>query len=308
MDDSANWAFPFRIPPNGAPVYILGQRYEGENATANAVNAFKSVPWFHYRSGFEPIGAGVVTSDKGWGCTIRSAQMLAASALLRANARDEKRGDIFKKFYDSKLATLSIHNIVAWAMEKGATKSYTEWFGPDLATNAIASIFQKHDDENLFFMSVRDGAVIVSEIFKIIETKPLLISVSLRWGTDSFDSRVIKPELLSLIALPQFAGIVGGESLFKSLFFIGGSADYLLYLDPHTTTRAFTEDAPHMEESPGPLRMSWSRLSPSMAIAFFVSTAEEFRSLQESLSPFVSFLEEETFEEKENEDYFVVDF
>jgi cysteine protease ATG4 len=42
---------------------------------------FRSLVWVTYRRGFPRIGASAYTTDAGWGCTLRSAQMLLANAL-----------------------------------------------------------------------------------------------------------------------------------------------------------------------------------------------------------------------------------
>ena len=41
--------------------------------------------WFTYRSRFSPLNDSTVTTDMGWGCMLRSAQMMIARAFLNLN-------------------------------------------------------------------------------------------------------------------------------------------------------------------------------------------------------------------------------
>ncbi|CAF1114630.1 unnamed protein product [Adineta steineri] len=85
---------------NETPIYLLGKKYNGREETTyddiprphsdqsytNFLKSFSQRIYFSYRKQFEPfIGSrngDVITSDGGWGCMIRCAQMLLAQTLL----------------------------------------------------------------------------------------------------------------------------------------------------------------------------------------------------------------------------------
>jgi hypothetical protein len=66
------------------PGFVLGRKFVLARPEEDA--AFKeywqSLLWFSYRSDFPPIEPTTCTSDVGWGCTLRTAQMLLANAFL----------------------------------------------------------------------------------------------------------------------------------------------------------------------------------------------------------------------------------
>ena len=76
------------------PVALLGSMYApAESASDEAmhevlsrlIHHFHSTLWMTYRSDFTALPAGetVLRTDAGWGCTLRSVQMIAAQAMLR---------------------------------------------------------------------------------------------------------------------------------------------------------------------------------------------------------------------------------
>ena len=77
-------------------VFVLGKVYaaDDEERVVRVVHDVHSRFWFTYRSGFAPIGTTSLTSDAGWGCMLRSGQMILAQALVMLLAgRSWRRGE-----------------------------------------------------------------------------------------------------------------------------------------------------------------------------------------------------------------------
>ena len=68
----------------GAPIYLLGETYRGKGEDPDAevlaqlICDLRSRIWLTYRQGFAPIEGSSLTSDAGWGCMLRTGQMMLA--------------------------------------------------------------------------------------------------------------------------------------------------------------------------------------------------------------------------------------
>mmetsp|Transcript_19965 Transcript_19965/g.54773 ORF Transcript_19965/g.54773 Transcript_19965/m.54773 type:complete len:521 (-) Transcript_19965:577-2139(-) len=68
------------LPTSAPQASVLSSSF---SSGLHAEAAVRSCLWFTYRSGFDPIPATQFTSDAGWGCMMRSGQMIVGAALLR---------------------------------------------------------------------------------------------------------------------------------------------------------------------------------------------------------------------------------
>lgn len=132
--------------------------YENATIPANAVltvaspemrpfmRDFVSLSWLTYRSHFPPLKFSEVTSDMGWGCMVRSGQMMLArtlvSLVLGRDWRLSRRTDsvhttLLGWFLDRPGAAhpYSIHNIMQVAACLNLMPG--EWFGPSTISRVL---------------------------------------------------------------------------------------------------------------------------------------------------------------------------
>ena len=163
-------------PPSGAPLRMLGEAYGGAgggggtlgDAELEAFRAdFHSRVWCTYREGFKwlprpgrgkPPRAAVGDTgdtDVGWGCTLRSGQMLLANALqltllgrswrwsgARGDGSAEVRADLshlslLRWFGDAPVAAcpFSLHAMLSAGRPYGVRAD--EWLGPTVVSRAL---------------------------------------------------------------------------------------------------------------------------------------------------------------------------
>jgi|LauGreDrversion4_2_1035121.scaffolds.fasta_scaffold427951_1 hypothetical protein len=102
-----------------------------------------------------------MTSDCGWGCTIRCAQMLIANAILRL--RLMYRLEIVRLFDDSargqRPSAFSIQNIAVKGLDQG--KLPGDWYGVNATANVIQELNEKYRPLPNFKICVfNDGNII----------------------------------------------------------------------------------------------------------------------------------------------------
>jgi cysteine protease ATG4 len=134
----------------GMATYLLGKTYDAVNDYAPRRNDEISLFLFTYRFDFPEIVPYRITTDAGWGCMLRSAQMMLAQALrmhyrgrnwIPPQALAQRRHDSFVAKlltwfadYPSKADCIfSLHNMVAAGLAKYETLP-GEWYGPSKAS------------------------------------------------------------------------------------------------------------------------------------------------------------------------------
>ena len=299
---------------SGLPIYVLGQRYERqetetltlEEADRLTADLF-SRPWVTYRTSFPCFSGSDFSSDVGWGCALRSGQMVVAQFLLTHRlGRAWRRGDTatwdeakgllrcFRDAPDDRRSPFSIHNIMASGRELGVNPG--NWLGPYVLCQCFASLFRRQlwDEMRSFVVTQDSGGaptLFVDNVMQVClgadgETwKPVLILVPLVLGPFKHINPTYAKPLLATFSFPQSLGIVGGRTN-ASHYFIGCQGDSVLFMDPHTVQAAAMDaDAPMSDEEAATYfcsdirTMEVTAMSPSLAVAFHCETSGDFDDL-----------------------------
>ncbi len=154
-------SYPFQIP------YMQRQ----DSGMVELMEDFTSKIWFTYRKEFEEFKGTKLNTDCGWGCMIRSGQMILANALLIQKLtrhwrwKDHTRqvltvDDIHEELKHRKIVKLfgdtndegsnplSIHQMMAVA-EETMKKKPGEWFGPTTTAYILQRAVKKHQNHEL---------------------------------------------------------------------------------------------------------------------------------------------------------------
>ncbi|XP_054161470.1 cysteine protease ATG4C-like [Oppia nitens] len=160
-----------------SPICLLGQFYhkkltdshstrDDNQSKSSAIDLFRhdfySRIWFTYRRQFPKLDNSSLTTDTGWGCMLRSAQMLLAQALLihylgrhwrwkgsQSDKEDMIHRMIIKWFADDPNAScspFSVHQLVRFGEQMG--KKPGDWYGPASVAHLLKNTLSTAAESN----------------------------------------------------------------------------------------------------------------------------------------------------------------
>lgn len=305
----------------GEDVWLLGEKYtiadEAENKELHEqvmtalLMDFASKLWMSYRKCFAPLGVSGLTSDAGWGCTLRSGQMLLAQVLLHHihgrqwrrssfQAAPEQHAEVAQLlawFWDSPKPEhpFSLHNLVTGGKQDGIVAG--EWLGPWTLCHMLHHVVNDVQPAGLkvHLANTPGGSAPVlytASVEELFSSNPaslegenskaqqgVLLLVPLVLGIGKVNPRYV-PQLQNLLQWPQSAGIVGGRPS-SSLYFVGFQGHQIIYLDPHEVQEvgAAPQEVLHTYFSSKPRMMPFASIDPSLAIAFYCRSLDSFTDL-----------------------------
>ncbi|XP_065847610.1 cysteine protease ATG4-like [Euphorbia lathyris] len=315
------------ITSTSSDIWLLGVCYkisldescgDAANTTSNELAAFmhdfSSRILMTYRKGFNAIEDSKLTSDVGWGCMLRSSQMLVAQALLfhhlgrswrklGLKPLDQEYVHILHLFCDFEASPFSIHNLIK------AGKPYSlaagSWVGPYAICRSWESLARSNREENnleseplpmaVYIVSgdedgERGGAPVVcveDAARHCLEFSrgqsnwtPILLLVPLVLGLEKVNPRYI-PSLQATFTFPQSLGIIGGKPG-ASTYIVGVQDDNAFYLDPHEVQSVVNIGREDLQADTSSYHCNLIRhiplewIDPSLAIGFYCGNKDEF--------------------------------
>ena len=224
--------------------------------------------WFTYRKDFSPLfGNNNVkyTSDCGWGCMLRTGQMLIAQGLLHhlfgpdwslyTSLQSDQDISVYRElislFNDrqSSQCPFGIHNLLEIADKKSIdegekrTSRVGTWFGPTsvclLVRDALNGALLSSKNKLTVLESVRiyvaqDCTVFKQDVLDLCtdfgrcEFKPCILLISARLGGESINE-IYVDSLKMFFQMQNCIGMIGGRPK-HSLYFIGYQSNLTTFL------------------------------------------------------------------------------
>ncbi|NXO07456.1 ATG4D protease, partial [Oriolus oriolus] len=239
------------------PLFLLGRVYAPGNGEelARFRRDFCSRLWFTYRTGFPALPGTPRTTDCGWGCTLRSAQMLLGQGLvlhLLGRAGPGAPGP----------------GTPGAAGTAGPGTPGAAGQGTPGAPGSPGTAGQGTPGAPGSPGQGTPGAP--------GQRRGLVLLVPARLGGESLNPVYVEC-VKELLQLRSCLGIIGGKPR-HSLFFLGFQGDSLLYLDPHlcqpsvdTARENFPLQSFHCCF---PRKMSFGKMDPSCTFGFYARGTE----------------------------------
>lgn len=144
---------------------------------------FRSRVWLTYRSNFAAIEGSSLVTDMGWGCMLRTGQMLLAQALVTHYLGRDWRiqtgenmmtyRELLRWFADepSPRSPYSIHNLARTGFSKFG-KQIGDWFEPTTISEALRLLVHQHSPDGLKMYVPKDGVIYRHDVYQLCVVQP----------------------------------------------------------------------------------------------------------------------------------------
>ncbi|XP_011329182.1 cysteine protease ATG4D isoform X2 [Ooceraea biroi] len=307
------------VGATGSQVSLAMDATKFENTIEEFKKDFVSRLWLTYRREFPILNGSTFTTDCGWGCMLRSGQMMLAQALVchflgrewrwrpeqpietpEQREQERKHRMIIRWFGDQSRSEspFSLHTLVSIGTLTG--KRAGDWYGPASVAHLLSQAVQRASEQpdnqldQLAVYVAQDCAVYLQDVENLCRTadggwKSLILMVPLRLGAEKLNP-IYAPCVTALLTLDTCLGVIGGRPR-HSLYFVGYQDDKLIHLDPHycqEATDVWKENFPLTSfHCTSPRKMLLSKMDPSCCVGFYFPNKESLTDFMETIQRFV---------------------
>ncbi|EAR87941.2 peptidase family C54 protein (macronuclear) [Tetrahymena thermophila SB210] len=250
---------------------LLGQTL---SSLSQIKEAQHNLIYFSYRSGFSHQFQNHIFSDSGWGCMLRSGQMIFANGLLRHLKENPQIQNqlkiqnindillfIIKFFIENKDQPFSIQQIAAVALEEFKLEMGF-WYSPNRIAYSLKKLLNNfqtfsemnivsevmYSDRPLYFSqcvtamtgqkidSTLPNNILVDANKNYEKKQSLILLIICQIGLDYPEEKYLDI-LIKLFTHRLSIGMIGGKHS-SGYYFTGLNNDKLTYLDPHIVQHA----------------------------------------------------------------------
>uniref|UniRef100_A0A3B4B2N8 Cysteine protease n=1 Tax=Periophthalmus magnuspinnatus TaxID=409849 RepID=A0A3B4B2N8_9GOBI len=258
--------------------------------------SFSSLLWLTYRRGFPLLPGSGLSTDSGWGCMLRTGQMLLAQGLqiacilslgsLLDRPMEGTHRKVISWFADLPSAPFGIHTLVD--LGKSSGKKAGDWYGPSIVAHILRKAVNKSPDVSRLSVYVAQDCTVlslcclvykkdVSSLYDIWTS--VIILVPVRLGGQELNPNYIP--CVKVRNIHFFTSPCGTNEPFMNRNCL--AYNNLLYLDPHycQTTVVVTKGNFPLESfhCKHPKKIPFSQMDPSCTVGFYAKDPNDFERL-----------------------------
>lgn len=233
-----------------SPYIILGKRQESP--------VHQDLLFACYRNGFSSCDG--FTDDVGWGCTLRSFQMVLSNALSSAGVSHPEQYIMD----DPTTCPFALQHLVSVGKKVYKIRA-GEWFTPSMGARAL---YECCPSDLPLSVRLHGEKEITEDSF----SKPVLLLFAVRLGIDRLEKNV-QETLKKFLKDERCMGLVSGKKT-SSYYIIGLTPEENpVYMDPHEL-RSYQDGNYKCAKLHSNIPLG--SLNPSMAIAFLLQSKSEY--------------------------------
>jgi cysteine protease ATG4 len=281
----------------------------------------RKIFWVSYREKFRSLDLKLITSDIGWGCTVRVGQMMILETFRRI--LQESDLELVMMIQDNlESAPFALREVMR--VGKSFGKKPGDWFSPANISYVFTVLLEEHPVKNLKPLLSLNSALYEDQVFALAfgidrktarkickceenEYEDLGVTCArcgkelteFHWKFDLFIQIPVMlglgsvlPEYLMtvkhLLSCPLTVGVIGGKPR-MALYLIGFTQDSFLVLDPHFVQKSCkskekvekTLSSYHVDS---PKLLKDHDLEGSMSFGFLVNSKQDWNTLKDYLN------------------------